>query len=98
MPGLPTGTLALALPNPGARRPTSPQPVLGTRADGVIRGGLSEHPRVFSWRASQSPIRAAVVVLPEPIMPSIKISRAAPTSQGYDAASGSHRIRRQSHG
>jgi hypothetical protein len=23
-------------------------------------------------------------------MPSIKISRAAPTSQGYDAASGSH--------
>jgi hypothetical protein len=27
-------------------------------------------------------------------MPSIKISRAAPTSQGYDAASGSHRIRR----
>jgi hypothetical protein len=28
-------------------------------------------------------------------MPSIKISRAAPTSQGYDAAPGSHRIRRQ---
>ncbi len=36
------------------------------------------------------PTRVAVVVLPEPIMPSIKISRAAHTSQGYDAASGSH--------
>jgi hypothetical protein len=29
-----------------------------------------------------------VVVLPEPIMPSIKINRAAPTSQGYDAGFG----------
>jgi hypothetical protein len=28
----------------------------------------------------------AVVVLPEPIIPSTKISCAAPTSQGYDAA------------
>jgi hypothetical protein len=30
-----------------------------------------------------------VLVLPEPIIPSIKISCAAPTSQGYDAAAGS---------
>jgi hypothetical protein len=50
-----------------------PQPVLGPGADRVIGGALAEH-------------RVAVVVLPEPIMPSIKISCAAPTSQGYDAS------------
>ena len=30
-----------------------------------------------------------MLVLPEPIIPSIKISCAAPMSQGYDAAAGS---------
>jgi hypothetical protein len=35
MPGLPTGTLALALPSPGARRPTSAR----NRSSALVRMG-----------------------------------------------------------
>ena len=52
----------------------------------MIRGALMEGPHVFAAADSQSPRCSAVVVLPEPIMPSIRIRRLAANT--YAAASG----------
>ena len=68
--------------SPQAPRADCPQLVHGSGPDGVILGELAECPRVFPRRDSQSSTCLAVVVLPEPIIPAIKISRAVLTGQG----------------
>ena len=62
------------------------QSVLGPGPDRVIHGGFAEHSRVFAPPSPPVPIRRAVVVLPDPIIPSTRITRAAPTTPGYAAA------------
>ncbi len=66
---------------PGHLRNGCPQLIHDPGPDGVIPGEFAKRPCVFPRHDNQLSTFLAVVVLPEPIIPSIKISRAAPSSQ-----------------